>query len=84
MIFSADWAIDYYERHGSDLDIEFSSESDSDNPGSGADGEQIRSQRWEEETFYWVCTSTGGPEGPFMTYGEAVCALGYDPSNFKL
>ncbi|MDF1853582.1 MAG: hypothetical protein P1U85_22290 [Verrucomicrobiales bacterium] len=82
--FSEDWAIDYFEKYSDRLDIEHSGETDSGNFASGDEAEYIYSQRHEDERFYWIVTSTGGPQGPFSELNAAISALGYDPKTFEI
>lgn len=82
--FTDDWAIDYFEKYSEQLDIEYSGETDSANFSSGDDAEYIFSESVDGETFYWIATSTGGPQGPFANPDGAISALGYDPKTFEM
>ncbi|MDA9337468.1 hypothetical protein N9Q98_00015 [bacterium] len=82
--FTDDWAIDYFEKYSDRLDIEHSGETDSGNFSSGDEVEYIYSQRHEDEVFYWIATSSGGPQGPFPEIDAAISALGYDPKTFEV
>ena len=82
--FNEDWAIDYFEKYSDELDIEHSGETDSGNSSSGDDAEYIYSQRAGDEIFYWIATSTGGPQGPYSNVDDAISALGYDPKAFEM
>ena len=79
-----DWAIDYFEKYSDCLDIEHSGEGNSGNFSSGDESECIYSQRSGDEWFYWIATSSGGPQGPFSELADAISALGYDPKTFEL
>src|SRR5689334_22429988 len=82
--FTEDWAIDYFEKYSDELNIEHSGETDSGSCSSGDEAEYIYSQHYGDEAFYWIATSTGGPQGPFTTLGDAISALGYDPKSFEV
>jgi len=82
--FSEDWAIEYFENYLDRLDVEHSGITDAGNSSSGDEREMIYSQRNGAEIFYWVATSTGGPQGPFARLDDAISALGYDPKSFEM
>ena len=82
--FTEDWAIHYFEKYRDALDIEYRGETHSGNFSSGEEAERIYSQRYEEEVFFWIETSTRGPKGPFTGLDDAISALGYNPKTFKM
>jgi len=82
--FSEDWAIDYFEKYLDRLDIVHQGVAGSGNFSSGDEAECIYSQSHENEVFYWIATSSGGPEGPFAKLNDAISALGYDPESFEM
>lgn len=82
--YSPDWPDLYFESRGRELDILFSSETDSGNFASGDEAEKILSESAGGETFYWAATSSAGGMGPFATLEEAIRALGYDPETFEV
>ena len=82
--FGEDWAMEYFEKYLDRLDIEHCGETGAGNSSSGDEREIIYSQRDGAEIFYWVATSTGGPQGPFADLDDAISALGYDPESFEM
>jgi hypothetical protein len=82
--FGEDWAMEYFEKYSDRLDVEHCGETHSGNSSSGDEREIIYSQRKGGEIFYWVATSTGGPQGPFAGLNDAISALGYDPKAFEM
>jgi hypothetical protein len=80
--FTENWANDYFWKYKQRMDIEYHGETDSNNPACGDEAEYIYSED-NGEKFYWICTSTGGPKGPFTDIDEAISALGYDPKTFE-
>lgn len=82
--FTEDWASNYFDKYSDRLDIEHSGETVSDNFSSGDNAEYIYSQRHEDEWFYWIATSAGGPQGLFASLDDAIYALGYDPKSFEM
>jgi hypothetical protein len=83
-LFGEDWAMEYFEKYSGRLDVEHSGETSSGNSSSGDEREIIYAQRNGAEIFYWVATSTGGPQGPFAGLDDAISALGYDPESFEM
>jgi len=82
--FTDDWAIDYFEKYSDYLDIEHSGETGSGNFSSGDEAEYIYSQVMDDETIYWIVTSTGGPQGLFAKVDDAISAFGYKPKTFEM
>jgi hypothetical protein len=82
--FDEDWHHQYFENYSDDLDVEYSGETNSDNYASGDESETIYSQKHQDEQFFWICTSSGGFQGPYNNIDQAISALGYDPEKFDL
>ena len=62
--------------------IDWSNATDSGNYSSGDEHEAIYTLNEEGLNLFWSRTSTGGFQGPFDDYDDAIIALGYDPKNF--
>lgn len=61
---------------------EWRNETDSGNFACGDESERLFSMHEDGLSAYFIETSSGGFDGPFATYDEAVAALGYDPATF--
>jgi len=74
--------MDNAEKISNSFYIDWSNRTDSENYSNGDELESIYVLREEGLKLYWSRTSTGGFQGPFDNYDDAIIALGYDPEDF--
>lgn len=83
-VLDDEWYEDFMDNAESfgNFFIDWSNTTDSGNYSSGDEHEAIYTFNEEGLNLYWSRTSTGGFQGPFDNYDDAIIALGYDPKKF--